>query len=341
MLPMGPGGIIMMLEKTNGLRTQRPKIANYVPCTDEVGRAIETWMQGVSSNSVSRFLLISGQSGLGKTTLGLCLADALGVQSRDVHQINCADLRTLEDARNLINTHLTYGPTASPYRIVILDECHQLVENAQQAFLTPFETLAPNIIVIGCTSNPEMLKPQLRGRAYSINLTPYPDERIVEILSNLPGEYAPELLVQVAQASLGVPRTAIGMLESGTTLQSAQQIQARDATFSSTMRALALAQPLCVQLSEAVEYNQVATFVRATSQIVRLAWYEKHGLNPTLPVAFREIIQTLAKRTGLPELYSALQYCINRHPDHLQSPLMQFVEKNRNLSSANEAELRG
>jgi DNA polymerase III gamma/tau subunit len=202
------------MELQNGLRTYRPDLEHFVFNSEALKGQILSWLDGVMSKKASRALLLTGPTGLGKTTLALAACQKLGASERDIKEINCADLRTLEDARDLLY-HLNFKPMEGEYRVLILDECHQMVPNAQTAFLTPIEKLSEQVLIIGCTSNPEKLTPAFRGRFYEIKLQEYTPEEIADILMQLPltPPIKPAVAASIATHCGGNPRRAISMVE--------------------------------------------------------------------------------------------------------------------------------
>lgn len=202
---------------SNGLRTHRPPLSDYVFCNQAVADEVSRWIAGIQDGSSSRCLMLSGPTGHGKTSLALASVKALGAVDRDISENNCANVRGLEDARSIL-TNLNFSPVGGTYRVLILDEVHQMTKDAIQAFLTPLEKLAPHTIVIACTTDPEKLAPAFRNRFYEIKVQPYTASQIVEILSNVPGiNLPPKKLALIAGAAGGNPRVAIGMAEKGLT----------------------------------------------------------------------------------------------------------------------------
>jgi DNA polymerase III delta prime subunit len=238
---------------------------------DEVTR----WISGLQDGTSSRALLISGPTGHGKTSLALASVKALGAAERDITEINCANLRTLEDARDITMT-INFSPVGGKYRVLILDEVHQMVPNAIQAFLTPLEKLAPTTIVIACTTDPEKLAKAFRNRFYEIKIKPYSANQIVEILSNLPGlKLPPKTLALISGASGGNPRVAIGMAEKGLTEAQADQIvqgnlateQFIEAMFARDHKILYLASKLVTNENRTDFFNRVIQAFDAAYQI--------------------------------------------------------------------------
>lgn len=198
----------------NGLRTYRPSLDKYTFADEEVQKRINVWLGGVPSGKSSRALMFTGDPGVGKTTLALALCDKLGANEKEIVQINCASTRTLEDARDLLQ-RFQFQPVFGSYRVFILDEVHQMVQNAQQAFLTPIENLPPKTLVIACTSAPSNLNTALRSRFYEISLPSYSEDCLVEILENLPQPPKSKDIATIVKAACGNPRRAIALAEGG------------------------------------------------------------------------------------------------------------------------------
>jgi len=196
----------------NGLRTYRPSLDHYSFCNPAVASQTRSWLAGVMDGTASRSLMLSGGTGLGKTTLAKALARKLKIVESEIYETNCANTRTLEDARSLVE-NLQYAPRTGTFRVLLLDEVHQMVPNAQQVFLTPLESLASQSLVMACTSDPSKLLPAFRNRFYEIKLSDYTEEGILEILDQLPISLDANVKALIAQRSGGNVRRAIDWVE--------------------------------------------------------------------------------------------------------------------------------
>jgi DNA polymerase III gamma/tau subunit len=259
----------------NGLRTHRPSLDEYVFCNPIVAQEMRGWIEGIKNGTASRTLLLTGPSGHGKTSLALASAKALGASPRDITENNCANLRTLEDARSLL-TLLNFSPVGGTYRVLILDEVHQMMGTAIQAFLTPLEKLSKNTIVIACTTDPGKLAPAFRNRFYEIKLGSYTTEQIVDILSGLPGlKISPKTIALIAGSAGGNPRAAIGMAEKGLTETQAETINQENlaterflnALYAQDKKTLWLATKLLSQDKMTDFYNRIVISLDAAYQI--------------------------------------------------------------------------
>lgn len=275
----------------NGLRTYRPPLEKYVFGSDDFKKRAHSWLEGVKDKSVSRALMLVGAPGLGKTTLAGALCEALQVHENDINQVNCASTRTLDDARDLI-AQLNFCPTFGDYRVLILDEVHQMVPNAQQAFLTPIENLTDQTLLIGCTSAPETLNQAFRSRFYEIRIEPYSEEAIVEALENLPKPPDPKSMLTIARAANGNMRRAIDMVEGGIGPGDERTIQVQNAIeafFGLLM--FGKYRDLMYVMSQLTEGERKVFFDR-NLQLLEGTWMTLSGGTTTLPSNLQRIVTT-------------------------------------------------
>lgn len=317
----------------NGVRTYRPNLSEYTYATDQIAHEITRWLEGVPTGKTTRNLMLSGPTGLGKTTLALALCTELGVQLRDVSEINCANLRGIDAARTLIHSTLSFGPTTGNYRVLLLDEAHQMTPDAQQAFLTPLEQLSDKHIVIVCTSNPEFLLPAFLGRFYQIKLDVYPEEKIVDILMNLPEPPTPEQAVLAAQLSRGNPRGAISYIERGLTAQDSEQLAQEVYRLENFITALVLKpNPIvAIQALNSLRQDQTVAFVNQVSLYLENLWLKQNNARLMLPPDIRKIVDQYTR----PEprfsrhgswLYEQLQAGVFKHPNHFKGIMMRYFD---------------
>lgn len=151
---------------------------------------------------MSNSILIQGQSGCGKTTVGRIIARTLfclelgddyapcgkcvsckyGDSHPDLHEINMAEARGIDEVRSMIASSNNM-PTFGKYRIFLIDEVHAWTPQAEQAFLKPLEEPPPNTIWILCTTNPEKLKPTILGRCTKFVIRPIEPDVMMKRLS--------------------------------------------------------------------------------------------------------------------------------------------------------------
>lgn len=140
-----------------------PLPLKYRPMTfdDVVGQehVVRTLRHAIAANRVANAYLFIGPRGIGKTTLSRIFAKALNCSSPngtepcgkctncveiaegralDVIELDAASHNKVEDVKPIIDA-VQYKPSASRYKIFIIDECHMLTNSAWNALLKTLE----------------------------------------------------------------------------------------------------------------------------------------------------------------------------------------------------------
>lgn len=180
-------------------RKYRPQRFSDVVGQDHVTR---TLLNALAQNRIAHGYIFSGHRGIGKTTIARILAAALNcstpVGSRerpteepcqvcincreissasrqessifeeshsfDVEEIDAATNRGIDDAR-LLTTKIQTRPTnKSKYKIIILDEAHQITDAAWNALLKTLEEPPEWAVFMFATTQPEDIPQTIRSR---------------------------------------------------------------------------------------------------------------------------------------------------------------------------------
>ncbi|MBZ5695692.1 MAG: DNA polymerase III subunit gamma/tau [Acidobacteriia bacterium] len=144
-----------------------------------------TLANAIESNRVAHAYIFSGVRGVGKTTAARILAKALNCAkgpttnpdntcdscreisagtSLDVLEIDAASNRGIDQIREL-REMVRYAPAASRYKVVILDEAHQLTDEASNALLKTLEEPPERVVFILATTRAEDLVETIKSRA--------------------------------------------------------------------------------------------------------------------------------------------------------------------------------
>jgi DNA polymerase III subunit gamma/tau len=161
----------------------------YRPATfaEVVGQqhVTRTLANAIESGRVAHAYIFSGVRGVGKTTTARILAKALNCvkgptpepdnacaacreisagTSLDVIEIDAASNRGIDQIRDL-REMVRYAPASSRYKVVILDEAHQLTDEASNALLKTLEEPPERVVFILATTRAEDLVETIKSRA--------------------------------------------------------------------------------------------------------------------------------------------------------------------------------
>ena len=163
-------------------RKYRPQTFREIVGQEHVTR---TLANAIQQNRVAHAYIFSGVRGVGKTTTARILAKALNCvkgptpqpdnecdsckqiaagTSLDVLEIDAASNRGIDQIRDL-REMVRYAPAVSRYKIVILDEAHQLTDEASNALLKTLEEPPEHVVFILATTEPEELSDTIKSRA--------------------------------------------------------------------------------------------------------------------------------------------------------------------------------
>lgn len=159
----------------------------------------------VRQGRIAPAYIFSGQKGCGKTSIARIFAktlncwdksavepcnncpSCLGVtEGRDseVLELDAASNRGVDDARALQRI-AQQQPRAGAWRIVILDECHMLTREAQNALLALFENPPDHFLPILCTTDSEKILPTIASRCSTFLIRPLPQAVVAENLRRI------------------------------------------------------------------------------------------------------------------------------------------------------------
>jgi DNA polymerase III subunit gamma/tau len=143
--------------------------------------------------------LLTGPTGCGKTTLGRIMAVTLGVHEDDYREIDTADFRGVETARTIRhNAH--YKALRGERRVWLIDECHKLTNEAQNALLKGLEDPPPHCYYILCTTDPDKLLDTIRGRCSIHSVKPLTVQQMVGLLGKVSAKEKSSLSRKVLNA---------------------------------------------------------------------------------------------------------------------------------------------
>ena len=183
---------------------------------------------GLSKDSLSHHAyLFFGPPGTGKTSAArLCMAEYLDEKNKhlaisgshpDYVEINCAVNNGVDDIRTIVSDVVNTIPIQSEYKFIILDECHMLTTQSQNALLKTVEEPPKHVKFFFCTTEINKVLPAIRSRCQIMPFIKLSDKALIKILSNVcNGEninFNDESAQMIISFADGSARTAINIFE--------------------------------------------------------------------------------------------------------------------------------
>lgn len=195
-------------------KKHRPATLDAVVGNKAVVESIRGAMQ---KKRLPHSLLMTGPSGCGKTTVARIIADSLGVHTLDLRELNSASFRGIDTVRDIQQT-MVLAPMAGTCRVWIVDECHKLTNDAQNAFLKALEDTPRHVWFILCTTDPEKLIKAIRTRCFEYRFTALSTieigrDLLAPVCALEKAKVPKEVLKRIANECSGSARAALVMLE--------------------------------------------------------------------------------------------------------------------------------
>ena len=137
----------------------------------------------LKSGNLKRCLLFTGPAGCGKTTDARIFATEIEPVLTNTIEINCADHTGVEDVRSLVIEPSRIKPIVGQYKIFILDECHMLTTQSQNALLKILEEPPAFCVYILCTTDPQKVLGTILSRAFRYDFQLISHQGIVDRLN--------------------------------------------------------------------------------------------------------------------------------------------------------------
>ncbi|MFZ0856380.1 MAG: DNA polymerase III subunit gamma/tau [Candidatus Acidiferrales bacterium] len=197
----------------------------------------QTLENAIRQNRLAHAYIFCGTRGVGKTTTARILAKCLNCvngptatpcnvceacrgitagSTLDVIEIDAASNRGIDQIREL-REMVRYAPAAGRYKVVILDEAHQLTDEASNALLKTLEEPPDKVVFILATTQPEDLADTIKSRAQLFQFRSLAFQEIADALAHITKEeklkIEPGALAVLARAAEGSLRDGLSLLE--------------------------------------------------------------------------------------------------------------------------------
>jgi len=197
----------------------------------------QTLENAIRQNRLAHAYIFCGTRGVGKTTTARILAKCLNCVngptaepcnvcdacreitaggSLDVLEIDAASNRGIDQIREL-REMVRYAPASGRYKVVILDEAHQLTDEASNALLKTLEEPPEKVVFILATTEPEKLADTIKSRAQLFQFRSLTFQEIAGALEHITKEENLEIesgaIAVLARAAEGSLRDGLSLLE--------------------------------------------------------------------------------------------------------------------------------
>ncbi len=215
-------------------RKWRPGVFNEVIGQ---GRVTDTLMNALTSGRVVHAYLFSGPRGTGKTSTARILAKAINCAegptakpcgvceacvsisegtALDVIEIDAASNRKIDEMRDLLDK-IPYRPTSLRTKVYIVDEAHQLTNEASSALLKTLEEPPGHVVFILATTEPHKLLPTIVSRCQKYDFSLVSAREISRLLEHIASreeiDIETDALGMIAEHARGSVRDAIGVMD--------------------------------------------------------------------------------------------------------------------------------
>jgi DNA polymerase-3 subunit gamma/tau len=288
-------------------RKYRPQLFSDVIGQDHVTR---TLLNALAQGRIAHGYIFSGHRGIGKTTIARILAAALNCStavgselrpteepcrvcvncreissasrqensifeeshSFDVEEIDAATNRGIDDARLLTAKIQTRPTNKSKYKIIILDEAHQITDAAWNALLKTLEEPPEWAVFMFATTQPEDIPQTIRSRCQHFSFHAVKLDDIVGQLRFIATEEQIEVddatLTLLAEAGDGSMRDALSIMDQA--IASAPLVDGRPLLEVAQVRELmgSVSNAVYEQILEAVHANNSADVLAIVGRLL-------------------------------------------------------------------------
>lgn len=226
---------------------------------------IEALRNLLSKKERPHVYLFSGPTGCGKTTLARIVSQLVGAGSTDITEIDTADFRGIDTIREL-RKQSQYKPMNGDSRAWILDECHKLSNDAQNALLKLLEDTPEHVYFFLCTTDPHKLLPTIVGRCSIHEVKKLGDSEMIGLLRRIAKKEGEKVdipvLEQIALDSQGHPRNAINTLEKVLAVEPDKRMQIAKKTAEEQSQSIAL----CRALIRGAKWKEVCEILKGLKE---------------------------------------------------------------------------
>ena len=137
----------------------------YVWRDDAQRKTVQRWVK----EGMIPHLLLSGNAGIGKTTLAKILFNELDINPLDILETNASRENSVDEMRNRVTTFVSMIPFGN-FKVVLLDEADYLTPNAQATLRGIMEEFHETARFVLTCNYPNKIIPAIHSRCQSFHM---------------------------------------------------------------------------------------------------------------------------------------------------------------------------
>lgn len=177
---------------------------------------VKEYIATKGKGGVPHAIMFVGDSGCGKTTLARIMAAKMRCHEADLEEVNASSARGIDEVREIVR-RVGMSPMMGPCRIWIIDECHMMTTEAQNAILKVLEDTPKHVYFMLCTTNPTKLLKTVQNRCTQVKiskLTPEDVRKTINMVADLAGlNVSKDVADKIVAVADGSARRAVVALD--------------------------------------------------------------------------------------------------------------------------------
>jgi len=198
----------------------------------------------------SQTILLTGPTGVGKTTLARIAASVAGCKAGDIMEVDAATHTGIDDMRDIAEG-MSFAPLVGKAKAIILDEAHALSKPAVTSLLKALEEPPDWGWWFMCTTEPTKIPVAIRRRCLHLTLKPIHPDVLSDYLTTIiaserkkPGPDQAKIIDLCAAEAQGSPGQALANLAACLEVKSVEEASEMLHSAFETPQAYQLAQLL-------------------------------------------------------------------------------------------------